>query len=341
MSPPEGSWRLLCGATGGGAVAVFEVFGDVEFIFGSTGMPPMAPGEVRVQEILGVDRGVIARPSAHRLHLMPHAGKAAVGAVADALSARGLVRDDAPDPTESFVEGRDDVEARALATLSGARSPLAVDLLLDQPRRWRGPEARNDPELDRVLDRLLHPPTVAVIGPTNIGKSTFVNALAERAVSVVADEPGTTRDQVGVAVDCDGLMVHVVDTPGIRVDATDQERRAGAIAAEVVACADLVLACGDPHQPAPRCGHQKGLTLCLRSDLGEPPWDANLVVCVPRGQGVLEVAASIRRLLVPDAALADPRPWLFFAASAVRVTRPKLATGASLRDAPARHCTHG
>lgn len=293
-------------------MAVFEVFGDVDGLLLLMGMKPMGPGDVAVREILGVDRGVIARVSAHCLHLMPHAGKAAVGAIARALLALGLVRDDEPDPAAAHMEGREVVEFRALDAIARARSPLAVDLLLDQPRRWRRPGAGNEPAHDRVLHRLLHPPVVAIVGPTNIGKSTLVNALAGRTVAIVADEPGTTRDRVGVAVDCDGLVVHIVDTPGIRDDATEEERRAAEACAEVVARAALVVACGDPHHPAPKSGRQGELTLCLRVDLGQPHWEADLRACAPRGQGVPEVARAIRQRLLPDASLRDPHPWRFW-----------------------------
>ncbi|QKK10189.1 MAG: GTP-binding protein [Planctomycetota bacterium] len=117
-----------------------------------------------------------------------------------------------------------------LETLSRAVSPRAVDLLLDQPARWaaQGLPAppldtpSTSPELSRVLDRLVVPPLVVAIGPSNVGKSTLLNRLAGRPVAVTADEPGTTRDHVGSLVDLDGLIVRYVDTPGL------QARRDGA-----------------------------------------------------------------------------------------------------------------
>ena len=57
---------------------------------------------------------------------------------------------------------------------------------------------------------------VAIIGRPNVGKSSFLNALALAERSVVHEAPGTTRDAVDTVVERDGKRVLLVDTAGIR-----------------------------------------------------------------------------------------------------------------------------
>lgn len=60
-------------------------------------------------------------------------------------------------------------------------------------------------------------PVVAIVGRPNVGKSTLLNRLAKRRVSIVHDTPGVTRDRVGVEIELDGRAVEVVDTGGIGI----------------------------------------------------------------------------------------------------------------------------
>ncbi|MFX1264754.1 MAG: ribosome biogenesis GTPase Der, partial [Promethearchaeota archaeon] len=55
---------------------------------------------------------------------------------------------------------------------------------------------------------------VAIVGRTNVGKSTLLNRLAGRRIAVVADLPGTTRDRVFASVAWQGRELTVVDTGG-------------------------------------------------------------------------------------------------------------------------------
>ncbi len=57
---------------------------------------------------------------------------------------------------------------------------------------------------------------IAVIGKRNVGKSTFVNALAGEERVIVSEVPGTTRDAVDVVVERDGRRYVLVDTAGLR-----------------------------------------------------------------------------------------------------------------------------
>jgi GTP-binding protein len=57
-------------------------------------------------------------------------------------------------------------------------------------------------------------PIVAIVGRTNVGKSTLLNRLAGRRLAVIADLPGTTRDRVFASVSWQGWELTVVDTGG-------------------------------------------------------------------------------------------------------------------------------
>ena len=57
---------------------------------------------------------------------------------------------------------------------------------------------------------------IAVIGPPNAGKSTLVNWLSKRPVSIISEQPGTTRDVLEASLDLDGYPVIIADTAGLR-----------------------------------------------------------------------------------------------------------------------------
>jgi tRNA modification GTPase len=77
---------------------------------------------------------------------------------------------------------------------------------------------------------------IAIIGPPNAGKSSLLNALAQREAAIVSDIPGTTRDVVEVRLVLAGFPVWIADTAGLReaADAIEAEgvRRALARAEE-------------------------------------------------------------------------------------------------------------
>ena len=57
---------------------------------------------------------------------------------------------------------------------------------------------------------------VAAFGRPNVGKSTLVNALVGRKVSIVSDHPQTTRRRITGVVTLDGCQVVLLDLPGFQ-----------------------------------------------------------------------------------------------------------------------------
>ncbi len=57
---------------------------------------------------------------------------------------------------------------------------------------------------------------LAIVGRRNVGKSTFINALAREERMIVSEVAGTTRDAVDLRFEQDGKSFLAIDTPGVR-----------------------------------------------------------------------------------------------------------------------------
>src|SRR5437762_5425270 len=57
-------------------------------------------------------------------------------------------------------------------------------------------------------------PIVAIVGRPNVGKSSLLNALVGKRISIVQDTPGVTRDRVSMPYQIDGKWLELVDTGG-------------------------------------------------------------------------------------------------------------------------------
>jgi GTP-binding protein len=66
-------------------------------------------------------------------------------------------------------------------------------------------------------------PIVAIVGRTNVGKSSLFNAILRRREAIIADEPGTTRNSVTAKAEFDGRHFWLVDTAGMKDPEDDFE----------------------------------------------------------------------------------------------------------------------
>jgi GTP-binding protein len=57
-------------------------------------------------------------------------------------------------------------------------------------------------------------PVISIVGRPNVGKSSLLNALAKKRISIVQDMPGVTRDRVSTPLKIDDRYVELVDTGG-------------------------------------------------------------------------------------------------------------------------------
>lgn len=58
-------------------------------------------------------------------------------------------------------------------------------------------------------------PIVALVGRTNVGKSTLFNRMCRRRYAIMDDEPGVTRDRLYADVEIDDRVVTLIDTGGL------------------------------------------------------------------------------------------------------------------------------
>ena len=82
---------------------------------------------------------------------------------------------------------------------------------------------------------------IAIIGPTNAGKSSLLNNLSNREVAIVSEIAGTTRDVVETHLNIDGYPVIISDTAGIRNSKDEIEKKGIKLSLKKAENADLKL----------------------------------------------------------------------------------------------------
>ncbi len=129
-----------------------------------------------------------------------------------------------------------------VSTLQNRGRQILLDMIVE-----RLPKLVEDERLD-VEEPLMK---VAIVGRRNVGKSTFVNTLAQAERMITSEVAGTTRDSVDVRFDLDGKKFVAIDTPGLRRSksiTTDVDFYSTHRAQRSIRRADVVLMFFDPSE---------------------------------------------------------------------------------------------
>lgn len=171
--------------------------------------------------------------------------------------------------------------------------------------------------------------SVVIAGPPNAGKSTLINALAQRELAIVSPVAGTTRDVIETPLALDGIAMRFSDTAGIRAEGADVVEAIGIDRARAaVEAADILLWLGPPKE-AP--AHPRAILIAAQADRwrGDAAAEAraahcDLVLSAATGEGMDRlhkyIVAMARTLLPREgeaalrqrqrAALAEATEWL-------------------------------
>jgi tRNA modification GTPase len=142
------------------------------------------------------------------------------------------------------------------------------------------------PPAERLKDGL----RIVIAGPPNAGKSSLLNALAQREASITSAMPGTTRDLIEAPTALGGVPVLLIDTAGLRDSADEVETIGVARARATLDAADLVLWLGEP-EDAPT--DPPTILVRPKCDLGGPRSDSALPVSATTGEGLDALVAAL------------------------------------------------
>jgi tRNA modification GTPase len=153
----------------------------------------------------------------------------------------------------------------------------------------------------KMGERLREGLNVIIAGPPNVGKSTLMNVIANREISIVASTPGTTRDLIELRLDVRGYPVNLVDTAGIRDTDDPVEREGVDRARRRVRNADLILWLEESGVSSTFAPKVAGAVIRVRTKSDQVPPTATDVALSELGSSSISVSAKthdgISRLL--------------------------------------------
>jgi GTP-binding protein Era len=127
--------------------------------------------------------------------------------------------------------------------------------------------------------------TVALFGRSNVGKSTFLNAVLEQDLAIVSPLPQTTRDALLGVVSRKDAQIAFVDTPGVHRPKSELGRRMNHAAFETARTTDVVIFMTDTSSLARRVGKTR--------EVGPDPEDIRLIGELPANVPALLVINKV------------------------------------------------
>src|SRR6056297_4180491 len=92
---------------------------------------------------------------------------------------------------------------------------------------------------------------IAIAGPPNVGKSTFLNAIIGQKISITSEKPQTTRNRIaGISHHKDAQLIFL-DTPGIHLTRKTFNQKMVDLAFTAIDDVDLILLVVDAAKPKP------------------------------------------------------------------------------------------
>ncbi len=89
----------------------------------------------------------------------------------------------------------------------------------------------------------------AIVGRSNVGKSSLLNAILKKDRAIVTELPGTTRDVIEEYLNIKGLPLRIMDTAGIREVQDIAEKEGVKKSLQSIKYADLVIVVFDSSEP--------------------------------------------------------------------------------------------